>query len=48
MIQYITEEVTLPSIEKQKINRWIKETAAGYDRKIGEIAFIFCSDERIL
>ena len=48
MIQYITEEVTLPSIEKQKINRWIKETAAEYDRKIGEIAFIFCSDERIL
>lgn len=48
MIQYITEEVTLPSIEKQKINRWIKETAAEYDRKISEIAFIFCSDKKIL
>ena len=48
MIQYIAEEVKLPSLQKQKINRWIKETAAGYDKKIGEIAYIFCSDQKIL
>lgn len=48
MIQYIAEEVKLPVIQKQKINRWIKETAAEYNRKVGEIAYIFCSDERIL
>jgi rRNA maturation RNase YbeY len=48
MIQYITENIKLPLLQKQKINRWIKETAAGYNKKIGEIAFIFCSDEKIL
>lgn len=48
MIQYIAEEVKLPTIQKQKINRWIKETAAEYNRKVGEIAYIFCNDERIL
>jgi len=48
MIQYITEQVDLPISHKQKINRWIKETAAEYGKKVGEIAYIFCSDERIL
>ena len=48
MIQYIAEEVKLPALQKQKINRWIKDTAAGYDKKIGEIAYIFCSDKKIL
>ena len=48
MIQYIAEGVKLPAIQKQKINSWIKETAAHYGKKVGEIAYIFCSDERIL
>jgi rRNA maturation RNase YbeY len=48
MIQYITEGVELPSLPKQKVNRWIKETAAGYGKKTGDIAYIFCSDERML
>jgi len=48
MIQYIAEGIELPSIQKQKINNWIKETAAEYGKKTGEIAYIFCTDERIL
>lgn len=48
MIQYITEEVQLPAIKKLKVNRWIKDTAAFYNKKTGDIAYIFCSDERIL
>ncbi len=48
MIQYIAEEVDFPHIQKQKITRWIKEIAAEYNKKTGEIAYIFCSDKRIL
>ena len=48
MIQYIAEDIKFPSLEKLKINRWIKETATGYGFKTGDIAYIFCSDERIL
>ena len=48
MIQYIAEEVKSPALQKQKINRWIKETAAGYDKKVGEIAYVFCTDKKIL
>ncbi len=48
MIQYISEGVNPPALQKQKTNRWIKETAAEYEKKTGDIAYIFCSDERIL
>jgi rRNA maturation RNase YbeY len=48
MIQYVTEGIESPSIDKQKINRWIKGTAAEYGCRIGEITFVFCSDEKIL
>jgi probable rRNA maturation factor len=48
MIQYIAEEVELPVFPKQKVTRWIKETATAYGKKAGDIAYVFCSDKRIL
>ena len=48
MIQYLAEEVELPVFPKQKVTRWIKETATAYGKKTGEIAYIFCTDKRIL
>ena len=48
MIQYFTENVPMPTLKKQKINRWIKRTANNYEKKVGEIAYIFCNNERIL
>lgn len=48
MIQYIPENTALPPIRKQKISKWIKNTAAGYGKTCGDIAFIFCNDDKIL
>ena len=48
MIFYTTENVKLPKLEKRKTNSWIKSVAAKYDKKIGEIAYIFCDDAKIL
>jgi len=48
MIQFIAEEVKLPILSKQKITRWIKNTAGVYGKRAGEIAYIFCTDKRIL
>ena len=48
MIQFIAEEVELPDLSKQKIIRWIKEIAAVYGKRTGEIAYIFCTNKRIL
>ena len=48
MIFYTTEKVKAPKLEKRKTNAWIKTVAAKYDKKIGEIAYIFCDDAKIL
>lgn len=48
MISYQTEGVKMPAIKKRENNTWIKSVAASYGKRIGEIAYIFCSDEKIL
>ena len=48
MIQYIVENTTVPHLEKKKLNAWIKDVAATYNKKTGDIAFVFCNDDRIL
>ncbi|MCB9071772.1 MAG: rRNA maturation RNase YbeY [Prevotellaceae bacterium] len=48
MIFYTTENVKAPKLEKRKTNAWIKLVAAKYDKKIGEIAYVFCDDAKIL
>jgi rRNA maturation RNase YbeY len=47
-ILYQAENVKLPDIKKRETSNWIKQVAASYDKQIGDIAFIFCSDEKIL
>lgn len=38
----------MPTFSKRRINVWIREVAEKYNFKVGEIAYIFCSDEKIL
>ncbi len=48
MIQYITEGVEMPAIDKKEISAWIKAVALKYGKKAGDIAYIFCNDAKIL
>ncbi len=49
MITYHTQgNVKMPKINKTKCSKWIKDIALSHDKKIGEIVYIFCSDEYIL
>ena len=48
MIVYSTYEVKMPVFSKRKISAWIKLIASEYKKKVGEIAYIFCSDDKIL
>ena len=48
MITYQTEGVDMPAIKKRETSAWIKAVAETYGKKVGEIAYIFCSDEKIL
>ena len=47
-ITYQTEGIEMPDIKKRETTEWIKAVAATYEKRIGEIAYIFCSDEKIL
>lgn len=47
-ISYQTEGVEMPRIKKRNTTEWIKRVAAEYGKQVGEIAYIFCSDEKIL
>lgn len=47
-ITYQTEGIKMPDIKKRETTEWIKAVAATYEKRIGEIAYIFCSDAKIL
>lgn len=38
----------MPAIKRRDTSAWIKKVAASYGKSIGEIAYIFCDDEKIL
>lgn len=48
MIQFLTEQVEMPSLDQQQVEHWIRRVAAGYGFAVGDITYILCSDERIL
>lgn len=48
MISYNTENVKMPKISKRATSQWIKAVAESYQKKTGDIAYIFCDDEKIL
>ena len=48
MISYQTEGVKMPAIKRRETTAWIKAVAATYGKKVGDIAYIFCNDEKIL
>lgn len=48
MISYQTDGVKMPAIKRRDTSTWIKAVATSHNKKIGEIAYIFCSDEKIL
>ena len=48
MISYNTENVKMPKLGKRETNAWIKAVAAKYGKMVGEVAYIFCDDPKIL
>ena len=38
----------MPALDERRVSRWIRAVAAGYGFGVGNIHYIFCSDEREL
>ncbi len=48
MISYNTEGVASPLIPHRQLTHWIRNVAAHYGKKVGEVGYLFCSDAHIL
>ncbi len=48
MITFQTEQIDMPAIDQAKVREWIKTVAASYSKRVGEIAYFFCNDDKIL
>ena len=48
MIEYHVDQVSFPAIDVAKVTSWIERVVGGYGKRVGEVHYIFCSDERIL
>ena len=48
MITYNTENVKMPAIRRRDVSRWVRQVAASYGRRVGEIGYLFCDDEKML
>ncbi|MCR5361936.1 MAG: rRNA maturation RNase YbeY [Bacteroidales bacterium] len=47
-ISFYNEQVSMPSIKKTLMRDWIKRVVAVHGKRLGEISYIFCDDEKIL
>ena len=48
MISYNTVNVNMPPIKRRNNSAWVRRVAATYGKEVGEIAYIFCDDKKIL
>ena len=48
MITYQTDGTRMPDIKKRPTTAWIRNVAVTYGKKVGDVNYIFCNDERIL
>ena len=48
MIRFGSDSIEMPALDERKIGRWIRAVAAEYGFAVGNINYIFCSDEREL
>ena len=47
-VHFIFDDIKTLAIKKRLIANWVKTVALGYGKKMGEISYIFCSEEKIL
>lgn len=48
MISYNTINAAMPEISQRDTTAWVRAVAATYGKRVGEVAYIFCDDEKIL
>ncbi len=47
-ISFFNEQIEMPAIQKTEVRNWVKQVAALHGKRVGEVSYIFCDDEKIL
>lgn len=47
-LSFIAEGVELPRLDENLMRRWIGRVAGGFGKSLGDLAYIFCNDAKIL
>ena len=47
-ITFTSEDIPFPALKMRKTASWIKQVAESHEKIIGDINYLFCTDERIL
>ena len=45
---FTADSIAMPALDERRVSRWIRAVAAEYGFGVGNINYIFCSDEREL
>lgn len=48
MISYNVIDIKMPDISHRETTAWVSAVAATYGKRVGEVAYIFCNDDKIL
>ncbi|MCR4582666.1 MAG: rRNA maturation RNase YbeY [Prevotella sp.] len=48
MITYNAEGVKFPHIKRRETTSWIRKVAATYNKKVGDVGYMFVNDDKIL
>ena len=48
MITYNVIDVKMPEISHRETTKWVRAVAASYGKRVGEVAYVVCTDDKIL
>ena len=48
MISYNVIDIQMPNISHRETTAWVRAVAASYGKRVGEVAYVFCNDDKIL
>ncbi|MCH5235509.1 MAG: rRNA maturation RNase YbeY [Muribaculaceae bacterium] len=48
MISFETKNVDMPILDFAKVEEWLNEVAANFEKHIGNLNYLFCDDQEIL
>lgn len=48
MIRFLSHDVLMPEFDHRRAEAWLRSVAADYGFSVGNLNYIFCSDEHIL